>query len=283
MKTYTKSNKGLAFLREAKILFSFANSSPDAQAAFLVEQMQKAERRVYDAAGLTLENLDVLVVGPGQKMREMIYLGIKNRVIGIDLDVIVGAFSVRTNVEMLRVNGPMRTVKTLVRKQLGLDRRFEEGLKRHLKIDRIPAPNLMQMDASKMSFPDASFDFVYSFSVFEHMPEPGKVVDEIVRVLRPGGVCYISLHMYTSLTGCHDLQVFAHEFDPPHWPHLRPQLKSTVQPNAYLNEVRLPEWKQIFCERLPGVRFEFDSVSPNRRDDMRRAMAQLQADGELKD
>jgi 2-polyprenyl-3-methyl-5-hydroxy-6-metoxy-1,4-benzoquinol methylase len=39
------------------------------------------------------------------------------------------------------------------------------------------------------AFPDAWFDLVHSSHVIEHVPEPGALVDEIQRVLKPGGWC----------------------------------------------------------------------------------------------
>jgi SAM-dependent methyltransferase len=39
------------------------------------------------------------------------------------------------------------------------------------------------------AFPDAHFDLVHSSHVIEHIPEPGAFVDEIRRVLKPGGWC----------------------------------------------------------------------------------------------
>ena len=51
---------------------------------------------------------------------------------------------------------------------------------------------VLEMDATRLLFPDASFDLVFSFNVFEHLPDPSATFSEIVRVLRPGGLAYIS-------------------------------------------------------------------------------------------
>jgi SAM-dependent methyltransferase len=42
-------------------------------------------------------------------------------------------------------------------------------------------------DAHVLPFPDASFDFVFSLAVFEHLHSPWLAAAEIARVLRPGG------------------------------------------------------------------------------------------------
>lgn len=57
-------------------------------------------------------------------------------------------------------------------------------------------PNLrfLQMDAAKLSFPEASFDVACSFQVIEHIPEPllPAYLGEIFRILSPSGLCVIS-------------------------------------------------------------------------------------------
>ncbi|MCW3015409.1 MAG: methyltransferase protein [Solirubrobacterales bacterium] len=45
-------------------------------------------------------------------------------------------------------------------------------------------------DAHALPFADASFDFVFSLAVFEHLHSPWIAAREIARVLRPGGSCY---------------------------------------------------------------------------------------------
>ncbi len=46
---------------------------------------------------------------------------------------------------------------------------------------------------TRIPFPDAYFDFVYSYSVFEHVLDTDRAFGEIARVLKPGGV---SLHNF---------------------------------------------------------------------------------------
>jgi ubiquinone/menaquinone biosynthesis C-methylase UbiE len=49
------------------------------------------------------------------------------------------------------------------------------------------ASELRRLDAERLPFPDASFDLVYSWGVIHHSHKPDRVVDEIGRVLKPGG------------------------------------------------------------------------------------------------
>lgn len=46
---------------------------------------------------------------------------------------------------------------------------------------------VLQMDAEKMSFPDASFDFVWSWGVIHHSSDTNAILRQIHRVLKPGG------------------------------------------------------------------------------------------------
>jgi len=47
--------------------------------------------------------------------------------------------------------------------------------------------NFQVMDALNMSFPDNSFDIVWACESGEHMPDKKKYVEEMARVLKPGG------------------------------------------------------------------------------------------------
>src|SRR5262249_15027780 len=46
--------------------------------------------------------------------------------------------------------------------------------------------------ASAMPFPDQSFDFVYCSAAFKNFSEPVKALDEMYRVLRPGGEAMVA-------------------------------------------------------------------------------------------
>ncbi len=49
----------------------------------------------------------------------------------------------------------------------------------------------------QLPFPDASFDHVLSIVVLEHTPQPGRVIEEFYRVLKPGGMVHIVVpHMW---------------------------------------------------------------------------------------
>lgn len=49
-------------------------------------------------------------------------------------------------------------------------------------------------NAEQLSFPDASFDFVYSHGVLHHSPNPLRAFDEVHRVLKPGGRAVLMLY-----------------------------------------------------------------------------------------
>lgn len=53
---------------------------------------------------------------------------------------------------------------------------------------------LHQMDARDLAFPDAAFDHVAAMHVMSVVPEPEKVLDEMARVVRPGGSVMIANH-----------------------------------------------------------------------------------------
>ena len=57
---------------------------------------------------------------------------------------------------------------------------------------------LVQMDAAKLSFADNTFDFVYAPYTVSVVPDPVRVLREMQRVCKPGGVVLILNHFLSS-------------------------------------------------------------------------------------
>jgi len=61
----------------------------------------------------------------------------------------------------------------------------------------------VQGDGARLPFADSAFDVVFSHSVIEHVTSAPAYLAECHRVLRPGGVLYLSTAPYLSLAGAH--------------------------------------------------------------------------------
>jgi SAM-dependent methyltransferase len=57
----------------------------------------------------------------------------------------------------------------------------------------------LTVDAEQLPFPRDSIDHVYSFGVIHHTPNPASIIDQIWRVLRPGGTVAVGVYNRTSI------------------------------------------------------------------------------------
>jgi ubiquinone/menaquinone biosynthesis C-methylase UbiE len=64
-----------------------------------------------------------------------------------------------------------------------------------------PGAEILEADARELPFPDASFDRVTSIEVLRYLPDPQPSIDEMARVLRPGGVCLTTAAPLLALNG----------------------------------------------------------------------------------
>ena len=253
-----------------------ANRHMPEDVAHVLKVCRDAEALVVAQTGRPIENLDALELGPGQLPRQTAYFAQRNRVTAIDLDVIPTSFS--SYFQLWRQNGFKRLAKTLGRKLLGHDRRFYAELRRQLNLEKLPSATLLRMDATKTTFPDATFDFAYSFDTFEHFPDPAAVLRELHRILRPAGRVLTVLHPWTSDTGSHDMRLYLPgRANLPHWPHLRPATRDQVQSFAYLNRLTLEQWRETFGAIFPNSVF----TSWHLDDQAPEALQQARATGEL--
>lgn len=145
-------------------------------------------------------------------------------------------------------------------------RLLAEKLERHghrLAIDRF---EFNMTDAMQLVYRDASFDFVCSFNAFEHIPDPVLALSEVARVLRPGGIAYVTFDpIWTADTGSH----FQGRVPQP-WAHLvlsEDDFAARMQAagadagevrefRTAMNHVRLPVYKSLFEASLPELGLE---------------------------
>lgn len=264
--------------REVHRLYSLWQAGTQDRVNFTLRAVRRSEEQLAEHLGVKLEGMDILDVGPGQQLKHMKVLSVKNRVSGIDMDIVPQGFNVGDYLAMLRYNPLLRTVKTATRQALGFDANFEKELARRLSVKSFPRMPVYRMDATRMSFSNGSFDAVVSWSAFEHIDNPKAALAEVARVLRPGGIAYLAIHLYMSHSGSHDPSTYSNDGSaaPPYWPHLRPGIRETMQPACYVNKVRLDEYLRMFAETMPGAKFIHE-----RQDDLAQPLRELKAKGEL--
>jgi SAM-dependent methyltransferase len=69
---------------------------------------------------------------------------------------------------------------------------------------RTPLPGTVLGDGQALPFRDDAFDLVYSSNVAEHVPDPWRMGDEMVRVCRPGGIVFYSYTLWYGPWGGHE-------------------------------------------------------------------------------
>ena len=83
---------------------------------------------------------------------------------------------------------------------IDLTERALEHVRRRFSIFSLSS-RLQTGDAERLPFPNQSFDLVYSWGVIHHSPNTPAAVDEIYRVLKPGGECRIMIYHRYSMIG----------------------------------------------------------------------------------
>lgn len=69
---------------------------------------------------------------------------------------------------------------------------------------RVPLPGTVLGDGQALPFRDDAFDLVYSSNVGEHVRQPWRMGDEMVRVCKPGGVVFYSYTLWYGPWGGHE-------------------------------------------------------------------------------
>jgi SAM-dependent methyltransferase len=281
MKSYSAQSRFVDFFKESICLYQSHRASADDRVAIHIRTLKTVEALVKSHFGVKLEGMNVLDIGVGQFPFQLLFFAQKNNVMGIDFDVVPLGFSPFTYIQMLRFNGFHRTLKTLGRKVLGVDSRYKAQMVKQLGLNRFPRIHILRMDACHMTFPPKSFDFIHSRSVFHHLADPKAALENILNVLKPGGILYLSFHLFTSENGSLDPRIFTERSkEVGLWPHLRPSCAGTYSSNAVVNRLRLREWRALFDDFMPGAIFMQNRSS---RMDAESDISRLKNAGELID
>lgn len=67
-----------------------------------------------------------------------------------------------------------------------------------------PEPGTVLGSGMDLPFADGSFDVTYSSNVLEHVPDPWRMADEMVRVTKPGGLVFLSYTLWWGPWGGHE-------------------------------------------------------------------------------
>jgi len=99
---------------------------------------------------------------------------------------------------------------------------------------------LLQMDASQLGFRDNSFDFAFSYNSFEHFSDPEQVLQEALRIVRPGGYIYLKFGpIWMSPRGAHQYRAIT----VPYCECLF--TKELLQEFAHLNDLELADFSRM--------------------------------------
>jgi SAM-dependent methyltransferase len=206
-------------IRRARKVFE-CDSNHDAPAFLPADQVSVLMNRGYQPPDVIRYDPAGLVERADQKLRQITSL--------VDLTAVRASLELGCWDGMVAAALATRGVTAvgLDMTSQGLDHRAREA-----------GARFVQSDAEAIALGSESIDLVYSFASFEHFPHPDRCMNEVHRVLRPGGQAYLhfgplyfspyGLHAYRQIPVpfCHllfreeDLHRWAEDHNLPHqWP-----------------------------------------------------------------
>jgi SAM-dependent methyltransferase len=114
------------------------------------------------------------------------------------------------------------------------------------------ANTLICGDVGSVPLPSNSFDLITSIAAFEHFLDVPAIIAEMHRILRPGGLAWVCIHLFTCPSGGHNLgyvpvpmQRMPRGIEP--WDHLR---RRRIPFSVPLNEWRRDQYLSSFADQF---------------------------------
>src|SRR5437867_4394987 len=163
--------------------------TPEQYARAAEKKLDRARRLIAEIGKRydRLDGADVLDVGCGDGINCLVLASAAGRAVGVDLRLPL--------FEPDETGGQARRLSRLVLERL-------DAASRLAALPRLPA-RFARADATRLAFPDDTFDVLLSRSAMEHVAPVELALAEMARVVRPGGVIHHSVDPYFWLRGCH--------------------------------------------------------------------------------
>ena len=107
-------------------------------------------------------------------------------------------------------------------------------------------------DVQYLPYSNNSFDLITSVAAFEHFLNVPVVIQEMYNVLKPGGIAWVYTHLFTSLSGGHNVKIMEIPLQElpkgvDAWDHLR---KRRLPFHVPLNEWRIHQYLEEFSRHF---------------------------------
>lgn len=179
-------------------------------------------------------------------------------VTGLDMEYVRADAWPDKYIRIWRANGLERAIKTGFWDYVYRGR-YRRALRKHSPFDiGFRGLRFEQQQAETLPFGDDQFDLLTSHEVFEHIADVPAAVSEVKRILKPGGLAYINIHLFPSISGGHNMEWKYPDTEPstqvPPWDHLRERLFDDHP--SWINELRERDYRPIFEDALEILLWE---------------------------
>jgi SAM-dependent methyltransferase len=192
----------------------------------------------------------VVEIGSGQHATiTLLFHSLGIKATGIDMDYVRFGFAPLKYFNIIKANGFERALKTFVR-NVFFDPGYYQTVEEHFGLPlKTKTVDLRRMNSAKLAFKKGSVDYFFSFAVFEHLQDVDATCREMARALKKDGVANISIDLFPSPSGGHNLEWafpdLAASKRVPAWDHLRDNRFPT---HVYLNKLREKDYRKIFLK-----------------------------------